>query len=601
MSFVIVITAAAVMGAACSRTLKLGAGAEAGVCAFLLGMCGCALVALTVGSFSLGWTQVILAGIALAGLVRELSVYARRSSSTPSSESAKEQWDLLDYASVAAVGIALLVALIGALAPVTSWDATVAHIALPADYARAGHLYLEEGNVYSGYPQLMHALYAVAFFRGGEKPVTLLNWTMALAACWAIYALGARAFNKRTGRIAAAILATAPIFMDQAGGVSIDLAFTALSLAALTALLIWLDDPKRWQWLAISALLAGSACGVRHTGYLVCVLLGIWVLLSASGQRRKSTMLFCGVAVVAASPWLIRSAIVVGNPVFPFLSEWFPSHSMPHIAITGLGMHESVTQTGGNRLLALLRFPWDIIMRPSLYDGWSKSPGGLVLALGVPGLLIAGRRARQLGAYSIAGGICFFYFQRLARYILPFFAPMMVAAAAAAVQSPRFKRSLTVLLVASFVFGLVLHGAAVHFKIPVVLGMETRDEYLTRRVERYGAFQYANEHLNTGGVILTVDQRSYYLDAPAYQNHWGMKRLCELPFEQQLAWLREHNIKYVIIPGTFLRESGALKDVESLLNQWRADSHFHLLEEMTLPRIKGAGQERVDFYEINYE
>lgn len=600
MSFVIVIAAAAVMGAACSRRLNLGMGLETGVCAFLLGICGCAWGALAVGSFSLGWAQVLLAGVALAGLYGGLSAYARRNSSTPASEKVQEPLAFVDYASLAAVGIALLLALIGALAPVTSWDATVAHIALPADYARAGHLYLEEGNVYSGYPQFMHVLYAAAFFRGGEKPVTLLNWTMALTACWAIYALGARAFNKRTGRIAAAILAAAPIFMDQAGGVSIDLAFTALTLAALTAMMVW-QDTRAWQWLSVSALLAGSSCGVRHTGYLVCVLLGIWVLLNASGQRPKAAALFCGVAALAAGPWMIRSAILVGNPVFPFLSEWFPSHSMPHIAITGLGMHESVAQTGGNNLFALLRFPWDIVMRPGLYDGWSKSPGGLVLALGVPGLFIAGRRARQLGAYSIAGGVCFFFFQRLARYILPFFAPMMVVAAAAAVQSPRCKRGIAVLLLISFAYGLALHGAAVHFKIPVVLGMETREEYLTRRVERYGAFQYANEHLNTGGVILTVDQRSYYLDAPAYQNHWGMKRLCELPFDQQLAWLREHKIKYVIIPGTFLRESGALKDVESLLNQWRADSHFHLLEELTLPRIKGAGQERVDFYEINYE
>ncbi len=601
MPFVLVIAAAAVTGAACSRRLNLGTGPEAGVCAFLVGLCGCAVVAVTLGSVSLGWTQVVLAGVALAGLYREISAYARRTSSSPTSEPPKEPLELLDYVSLAAAGIALLLALISALAPVTSWDATVAHIALPAAYARAGHLYLEEGNVYSGYPQLMHALYAAVFFRGGEKPVTLLNWTMALTACWAIYALGARAFNKRTGRAAAAILATAPVFMDQAGGVSIDLAFTALSLAALTALMIWLDKPKQRQWLVVCAVLAGSACGVRHTGYLVCVLLGIWVLLGASGQRRNATLVFCGGTAVAASPWLIRSALLAGNPVFPFLSEWFPSSAMDHIAITGLGVHESVTQHGGNSLIAFVRFPWDIIMRPGQYDGWSKSPGGLVLALGVPGLFILGKQARQLGVYSIAGGACFFFFQRLARYILPFFAPMMVVAAAVAVESPKFKRGLTGLLLASFLYGLALHGAAMHFKIPVVLGLETRDEYLTRRVERFAAFQYANQHLNTGGTIFTVDQRSYYLDAPAYQNHWGMKKLCTLPFDQQLAWLREHNIRFVMIPGTFIRESGALKEVGALLNQWRADPHFHAVESLSLPRLNGAGQEPVDFYEIKYE
>ena len=83
-----------------------------------------------------------------------------------------------------------------------------------------------------------------------------------------------------------AILATAPIFMDQAGGVGIDLPFTAFIVLALAALATWRDTQLN-RWLLIAALLAGSACGIRHTGVLTSVLLGVGVLMIAPEQRMR--------------------------------------------------------------------------------------------------------------------------------------------------------------------------------------------------------------------------------------------------------------------------------------------------------------------------
>ena len=94
-----------------------------------------------------------------------------------------------------------------------------------------------------------------------------------------------------------------------------------------------------------------------------------------------------------------------------------PESPIDHIAITAPGTHESIDRARGISFVALLRFPWDIIMRPQDYDGWSKSPGGMVLILGLPGLFLGGWRARILGAYSALGGGLFFFFQRLFGFI----------------------------------------------------------------------------------------------------------------------------------------------------------------------------------------
>ncbi|MCF6283936.1 MAG: glycosyltransferase family 39 protein [Candidatus Hydrogenedentes bacterium] len=601
MSFLLIMMAAWGIASVCLRSFSFADALEATGMRLLAGMVPVACLALVVGSFSLIAAQVLLAIIAFTAVL----IYWRASHTpAPIGLFFATPLSLLEKGSLAAILMAWGLTLFGALAPVTNWDACVAHLALPADYARIGHIFLHPGNVYSGYPHFMHALYAVAYYGGSdghELPVSLLNWTMGVLACLALYSLGRRIATRQTGLVAAALLATAPIYMDQAGGVGIDLPFVAFSTAALAALVAW-NDQRQWSWLILAAIFAGSACGIRHTGYVCAAFLAVAVLLRATpGQRMKYSAVFAGIAALAALPWLGRTWLLTSNPIFPFLLDYFPQSSIDHIAISAPGSHESIERSRGLTPLALLRFPWDIIMRPQDYDGWSKSPGGLVLILGVPGLLLGGARAWWLGAYSLSGGAVFFFFQRLARYLLPFFTPMMVVAALTAERLPRGRRAVIALLFFSFAYGLTLHAAAVHFKVGVVLGMQTKQDYLTERVERYGAFQYANAHLNDGGTLLTIDQRSYYIDGPTYQNHWSLIRIATESLVDQVAWLHETGIRYVMIPTDFVETSGALSgDIAVMLRQWRnAPEYFEALgAPLQLPRRNGGGLEEVAFYAV---
>jgi 4-amino-4-deoxy-L-arabinose transferase-like glycosyltransferase len=591
--------ASATAGMLAWRMLRLdGDPVEAWTGRLLLGLCLCGVLAISLGSYSLRWTQTALAAVALGGLATEFLIRSRRPGASPAA-SPPDPYTWLEVAGLTTIGAALFLALLSALAPVTDWDAAAVHLALPSAYARESRIVFEPGNVYSGYPHLMHALYAVALYHGGEPLVSLLNWAFAGLACGAVYSLGRRMASRRCGIVAAAILASAPIFMDQAGGVSIDLAFSALATAALSALAAWFEQ-RKWGWLILSAMLAGSGCGVRHTGYLVCALLGMAVLLGTRPKRLHAAILFGAVAALAAGPWLLRSALVTGEPLFPFPLRHFPAAALDYLSITGPGAHESIAATGGISWRALIRFPYDIVVHPDRYDGWTQSPGGLVLILGVPGLLLGGWRVWCLGAYTAAGGLFFFFFQRLARYLLPFFTPMMVAAALAESRLPALRRIIAGLLLFSFAYGLALHAAAMYYKIPVLLGLETRAEYLTDRVERYPAFQFANEILNDGGTILTIDPRTYYLDAPAYQNHAGLQRVATWPLRHQVQWLHEHHIKYVMLPLDFIHESSELRNtLAPMLETWRkAPQYFQPVKSLNVPRRGGNSLERVEFYRV---
>lgn len=598
------IAAMALMGRMLPRPPGAGT-AEWWLYRLLIGAGGVAAIGLAAGAYSLQLALGAIYAIAAASLALELRQAARGAAGDAAGEESGTARAWYDWCAIGALAAALAAAFLHTLAPVTSWDAAVAHLALPSEYAAAGRIAADEGNVYSGYPHLAHALFAMAHAGGGSAAAAMTGWFLSALACGAMYVLGRRlaaaefgadpARAARTGFTAAALLATAPVFVDQAGALGIDVPFTGFTIAAMAALGGWRRHGG-WQWLAVAGALAGLSCGIRHTGYLTCLLLAIGALALTRERRLAAGAVFLGVAAIAAAPWLARSWIVTGNPVFPLLLGLFPGTVIPHQAITGFGLHESAA-AGAWRELA--RFPWDIVMRPQDFDGWSKSPGVMALALGVPGLLLCGWGARLIGLYSVTGGVFFFFFQRLARYLLPFFTPMLAVAALVPARLGRLERPVLALLAGAFLYGIALHAAALHFKLPVVFGRETREAYLERRVERYPMFAFANQHLDGGGRVLSLDQRAYYLRPRGYFNHWGLFALRELDPEAQADWLLARDIRHVLLPVDHVMESGMLRaELQPTLWGWRQHPRFSRIHTLRIPRVRGSGFELVEIYEV---
>jgi hypothetical protein len=599
MSFVLLLAAGIVVGGWLIGPFRFRDRAESLVYRLLAGLIVCAVAILIIGSDSLRAAQVVINGLALFGLGYELFRTLRASALPDSLETPRQPLSFIEWVSLAAMGGALAMALISALAPATGWDACVAHLALPKDYVREGRIELFEGNEYSAYPHLLHCLFTYAFLQGGERGVMLLSWTFALMACVVVFDLGRRIEGRKCGLIAAAILATAPIFLDQGGTASVDLAFCTFAMAAMACLVAWHDE-RRPFWLFLSALFAGSSCGIRHTGYVVCLLLAITMLFMTRPDGARAAFWFGVAAFISALPWLARSAWLVGDPFYPFFADAIGSGRIPHWDVTSIGSHSTLKDTG---LLRLLMFPWDIIMKPHLFDGWTKSPGGLVLLLGIPGLFVGGKRARGLGAFALAGLICFFYFERLARYLLPFFVPMMVVAAIAACRMKGLRYVIGPVLAVMFLYGLTLDAGAVHFKIPVVLGIEETDQYLKERVERYPAFQWVNGHIPLNELALTFDRRTYYFRGRTFQNDEPLRRIRNLPLSSQVDWLKAHDVRWVFLPITYIEESPGCRDAFlSMVTVWRhARRNFIPAHTFDLMRPRGPGMERVEVFEVRYD
>ncbi|MFO7976757.1 MAG: glycosyltransferase family 39 protein, partial [Candidatus Hydrogenedentota bacterium] len=512
----------------------------------------------------------------------------------PTSET-PEAYSPIERVCQTVVGVSLAIAAISVFSPSTSWDAAVAHLALPAQYVRMGQITVLEGNTYSGYPHLLHTLYTYAYAGAGETGAQFISWLFAFLGCVFAFSVGRRLGGRVCGLISAAIFATTPIFFDQAGIASLDIAMAAVVLAVVGALLAWHDE-KRMGSLLLAAFLVGNACGIRHTGYLVCALLFIGVLVVSKRPKLRTAMSFSALALAGAAPWLLRSWLAVGNPVYPFFQDIFPSDILVNEDFTRLGSHSS---RHGAQFYEVLWFPWRIVMAPNRFDGWNASPGGLILILGVPGLFVGGRRAWLLGLYCLAGIVFFFFFQHFARYMLPFFVAMMPVAALAARRLKKLRWLTYGLLTFTFAYGLVLGLGMNHFKIPVAVGLQTRDDYLETRVERYEAFEWANRALNGKGTVLTLDPRIYYLDMPSFKNYEALHPLIESPINEQLQWFSSRNIRYLLYPVEYVENSPIFttSGLVGMFERWRNNPEvFRPIKHMTV--VSRNGIEDIVVYEV---
>jgi hypothetical protein len=335
----------------------------------------------------------------------------------------------------------LLVPLLDAFVPDYGWDALTYHLALPETFLRVGRMVVTPFSHFSTAPHGMQMIYTLALGLDGPALAKLMNLTCGLLACGCLALLGLRV-SRRAAMLAPAILLANPLVQWEMTVAYIDLAVTAYALLAVIAVNLWLDTGDR-RWLLRCGLFAGAAVAVRWTGIsLVAVIAGLLLVVGRRlglVRRIGHAAVMALVAGVALAPWLVRSAIYTGNPVSPFLQGLFaPGREFldPFVIrqwttfLDGIGM--------GKDPLALLALPWNLTMRSR--DGvYHHSFGFVVGVVEFVGALAALTCAKVRGipevrrALLVAAGLilAWFFTEQEARHLLPVYALLALAAAAA--------------------------------------------------------------------------------------------------------------------------------------------------------------------------
>jgi len=172
---------------------------------------------------------------------------------------------------------------------------------------------------------------AIKVFGISEWAMRLWPATFALIGCLAVYVAGRKLYDRRTGLIAAVVLATAPLHYFLGRAVTLDMAVSALLAVALFAFLLGTREPPGsarrnyfWTFYACAALatLTKGLIGM----VIPALVIGAWILILNEWRLLKSIYLPSGLALflLIAAPWHIAAARA--NPEFAhfyFIHEHF--------------------------------------------------------------------------------------------------------------------------------------------------------------------------------------------------------------------------------------------------------------------------------------
>ena len=424
--------------------------------------------------------------------------------------------------------LTLVVCFVSCLTPNVAWDAAVYHLNAPKMYIQAHQLIYIPLNLCSNMPLNIEMLYTLSMLIQGIQLANLIHLSFCILILLSIYAFSVRYFNKQAGLLAAAIFLANPVTIFEISIAYIDLALAFYYLLALYGFFLWMDSKKQ-GFIPLMAIFSGIEMGIKYTGVfggfaiVIGIILKMWLIDKAKFSKiLKNVLLFAGVSFLPFAPWLIKSYIFTGNPVYPMLYDIFGGKDWNKEIGDGFGrlMHSLGM---GRRWLDYLLLPWNIVIcgnyGPKTFDN-AVTPLGLIF---IPLLLFI------KGVNNVIPCLLAYIFTFLAlwavssqqsRFLLPIL-PLISLISGYTIggifeQGKWIKRLYYPVLIGvfiSFCYTIVPNLFNTCYDLPVVAGLESKDAYLTRTFQPYAAFKYINEKLpQSANILFLWENRGYYCD-----------------------------------------------------------------------------------------
>jgi hypothetical protein len=486
------------------------------------------------------WLILVILGIAWTlNKVREtrffrskVSVGALKTSAIVDVFAAKDPKNLVsgDILLISLISINLLVNLIGALAPEIEVDALTHHLYVPRVYIENHRLVYIPYHLPSAYPLGMQMLFTLSMLLSTSVLAKLIHFSLGVLSLLATYCFGRKYMDSRAGLLAATVFYTVSVVAWESTTAYIDLGFTFFITLEIFALVNWWHSQQD-KWLAVAAIMCGFAMGIKYHGIFGLILLVIGILLKLRFAARgeislalKAIFIYGSISILIVSPWLIRNYIFTGNPVFPFLNNIFKSPLMrpvnPTFTRGSFGM-------GDNLFSRYILSPWNMTFHGEKYGG-VISP---IFLMFLPFLFVI--RVDKVIKYMLL--FCGVYFAlwgtsaSIMRYLIPImpFLSIVVSHVIKGMVSwdsiGNKVLSAGVITVTGTVLFLNLpffhpfwqrewsQGIVRHVPYQVVLGIESREHYLSRRIGSYDVFQYVNRNLPSDAKILCFNEEFRYL------------------------------------------------------------------------------------------
>ncbi len=400
-------------------------------------------------------------------------------------------WQLILVLPAAVYGVLYA---IHTLAPETRTDAMGYHLGLVQRYYRAHGFVPLTTNIYAHVSQGAEMLYLFAYSIGRESAAKIVHFSFLVATVGSILCLARRFRADLAGVFAAVVFFTCPVVIPDATSAYNDCALAFSLFCTFYALLLWWQH-RDSQWLALLGVLIGFSFAVKYTGVVAViggvVVAGAILLRTGKWRRALSGLAWTGLGAAAVGlPWLVKSALITGNPLAPFFNDWFPN---PYFSVEWESAYtfamRSYREGPFNRWEQLLAAPFDLV----LGERYAGSLGWVILLIPIAPLAWRAPLTRWLIAAALVSALPWLS-NAGARFLIPSLPFALLAIGTALDLVPRRGRLALVsaLLAAQCVTSWPAHRGRWYysdlwsvegFPLRAALGLEPDKWHLARNVE----------------------------------------------------------------------------------------------------------------------
>lgn len=425
-----------------------------------------------------------------------------------------------------------------ALEPSLEHDDNVYHLLLPKTYLEAHALVALPFNLYANMPHLVEVLYT--------WPLAIWDFTAPKVASfslhfWIVAGLAA-GVAPRAGRVGAGLVALLYVSGKNVqwhlGTAYVEPTIGLFLLVAVLGYLAW-HETKNRGYLTIVAVMCGSAFASKYTGWFfgAAILLPAVISLARAplpGRvRTQGTLTLVAIPFAALLPWLIKNAVITGNPIYPNLHQYFGGRFWSDIQ--QLHYLRSQAYAGGAQgyLESFAAIPFNLTLKDNFYycPSFSAAMMGLfLLALAVPGSWRP--PARHLTVMAWMGFLAWAFSVRQGRFLVAWVPVMALTASLALV--PIRRQALALAAVTAVIIGAgvwQLRAQRYAYAPPMSMLSGHRASFIERNLN-YAICQYLNDVVPANGKVLALwDNRLFFL-----RRDFMADSAYEAP--SGLAWLR---------------------------------------------------------------
>jgi hypothetical protein len=403
--------------------------------------------------------------------------------------------------------------LLAVCAPISSPDALLYHAANPALFEESHRIFEVPWNSSSYEPFSVEMLVLDGFLLWDSVQGAFAPLLLALVALGAVMGFSWRIAGRSAALLAGAVFFAQPFMVWEATSV-----FIESGLACALALSAWnLYRFVRYSersGLLLAGIFAGSAAGMKYLGLIAALTLAAVAAIVIGRRLNYRVALAFGLpAVAVALPWYVKNALLTGNPFYPHVFGGLnPSAARE--------LDSSMRSFGHGRApLDFLLLPVRLLADAKPFDaGEFLSP--LFLVFAPTALLISRARNAVLAAWAgvLIFVVAWFVTTQQARFLVPLMPVLAVLAALGALTLSSQGRLGRVLVVAGTAAALAVGlGASVVYAAqfaPVVVGTESRDQFLTEKVSNYEGVEWLNRQLGPEDKVATDIWALLYLNVP---------------------------------------------------------------------------------------